>query len=248
MPSQCDRNVLPERDTENPAADPNAFATMTLMDSGTNLPLVFINAFGQQITDEDREAADFGIIHNTQLDSTGDPVSSELNRIPADLTTSSFTRSFLVEIEASNAGLLKYLKCNYDFEPKVPVTITFDATTRADNTKECHINNFVSPSEGTEYDISEVKEEDERLLGMPTEDDWEMHGPYVDKTLMRNVLAHHLSGQMSRRYAPKTRWGEVLLSDHGSDFPGVYQYRGVYVFTEKIEVDTLLRITSCLLN
>jgi hypothetical protein len=65
------------------------------------------------------------------------------------------------------------------------------------------------------------------LLGLPAENDWILHGPYSDKSLMRNVLSFHIGNAMGR-YAPRTRWCEVFLNDG---------YLGVYVLMEKIKRD-----------
>jgi hypothetical protein len=65
------------------------------------------------------------------------------------------------------------------------------------------------------------------ILGMPRENDWVFHGPYSDKSLMRNVLAYHL-GNRTGTWSPRTRFFEFYLN-------GVYN--GVYVLTEKIKID-----------
>ncbi|MBR9920656.1 MAG: T9SS type A sorting domain-containing protein [Bacteroidetes bacterium] len=65
------------------------------------------------------------------------------------------------------------------------------------------------------------------LLGMPEENDWVLHGPYSDKSLMRNVLSYHIGNQMDQ-YAPRTRWCEVLINN---------EYKGLYVLVEKIKRD-----------
>jgi len=66
-----------------------------------------------------------------------------------------------------------------------------------------------------------------RLLGHPGENDWVLHGPYSDKTLMRNVLTFRIANDMGR-YASRTRFCELYLND---------DYRGVYVLMEKIKRD-----------
>lgn len=66
------------------------------------------------------------------------------------------------------------------------------------------------------------------LLGMPVENDWVLHGPYSDKSLIRNVLAYHFAREMGQ-YAPRTRLCELFLNN---------TYYGVYVLTEKIKRDT----------
>ena len=65
------------------------------------------------------------------------------------------------------------------------------------------------------------------LLGMPAENDWVLHGPYSDKTLMRNVLSYHI-GWQTGRYTPRTRWCELLING---------EYMGLYVLVEKIKRD-----------
>ena len=65
------------------------------------------------------------------------------------------------------------------------------------------------------------------LLGLPEENDWVLHGPYSDKTLIRNVLSYHIASATGR-YAPRTRWIELLINN---------QYEGLYVLTEKIKQD-----------
>ncbi len=65
------------------------------------------------------------------------------------------------------------------------------------------------------------------LLGMPEENDWVLHGPYSDKSLMRNVLSYHI-GWQTGRYAPRTRWCELFING---------QHQGLYVLVEKIKRD-----------
>lgn len=66
------------------------------------------------------------------------------------------------------------------------------------------------------------------LLGMPTESDWTLHGPYSDKSLMRNYLAYHLARAMGN-YAPRAKFCEMFLNS---------QYQGIYVLIEKIKRDS----------
>lgn len=65
------------------------------------------------------------------------------------------------------------------------------------------------------------------ILDFGKEEDWVMHGPYSDKTLLRNVLLYDLSNDIGR-WAPKTQLAELNLNGN---------YRGVYVFLEKIKRD-----------
>ncbi len=71
------------------------------------------------------------------------------------------------------------------------------------------------------------------IFGLPGDSDWVLYAPYVDKTLMRDVLGYELSNQMGR-YAPRTRFVEVFL--HYSAGKLSYRdYAGVYVLVEKIK-------------
>ena len=65
------------------------------------------------------------------------------------------------------------------------------------------------------------------VLGMPEEEDWILHGPYSDKSLIRNAFAYSLAGDLMR-YAPRGRFVEFLLND---------DYRGVYLLVESIKRD-----------
>lgn len=65
------------------------------------------------------------------------------------------------------------------------------------------------------------------ILGMPKEEDWVLHGPYSDKTLLRNFLSFHIWSQMDR-YGSRTRLCEVVING---------DYKGVFVFMEKIKRD-----------
>ena len=65
------------------------------------------------------------------------------------------------------------------------------------------------------------------LLGMPSESDWILYGPFDDKSEIKNVFAYSL-GRKLGYYEPRTRFCEVILND---------DYLGIYVLTEKIKRD-----------
>ncbi len=73
------------------------------------------------------------------------------------------------------------------------------------------------------------------LLGFPEESDWVIHGPYSDKTLMRNFLMYTWSNLIGR-YAVRTRFAELFMAQGGKRIEAD-DYRGVYVFMEKIKRD-----------
>lgn len=65
------------------------------------------------------------------------------------------------------------------------------------------------------------------LFGMPAENDWILNPLAYDQTGMRDVLAYELSNQIGQ-YASRSQYCEVILNG---------DYRGLYVFLEKIKVD-----------
>lgn len=68
---------------------------------------------------------------------------------------------------------------------------------------------------------------DVSFLNFPEEEDWILHGPYSDKTLMRNVLTAHIAEQLGQ-YATRTRYVELVINE---------QYEGIYILMEKIKRD-----------
>ncbi len=65
------------------------------------------------------------------------------------------------------------------------------------------------------------------LFGMPAENDWILNPLAYDQTGMRDVLAYELSNQIGQ-YASRSQYCEMVLNGN---------YRGLYVFMEKIKVD-----------
>ena len=71
------------------------------------------------------------------------------------------------------------------------------------------------------------KKKNVSLLGLPKESDWVLYGPYVDLSLMRNVLSYELYAEMGY-YSPRTKFCELIINN---------DYRGIYVLIEKIKRD-----------
>lgn len=65
------------------------------------------------------------------------------------------------------------------------------------------------------------------LFGMSAENDWILNPLAYDQTGMRDVMAYELSNQIGQ-YASRSQYCEVVLNGN---------YRGLYVFMEKIKVD-----------
>jgi len=62
------------------------------------------------------------------------------------------------------------------------------------------------------------------VMGMDAHHEWVLHGPYLDKTLLRNYMWYNIAGEIMG-YAPNVRFCELILNG---------EYRGVYVMTEKL--------------
>ncbi len=75
------------------------------------------------------------------------------------------------------------------------------------------------------------------LLDMPEDSDWILHGPYSDKTLMRNALTYQWSNAVGQ-YAVRTRFVELYINQaaNGQLGQSTNDYRGIYVFMEKIKI------------
>lgn len=62
------------------------------------------------------------------------------------------------------------------------------------------------------------------IMGMEADHDWVLHGPFLDKTLIRNYMALNIAGELMD-YAPDVRFCEVV--ENG-------EYKGVYVMMETV--------------
>jgi hypothetical protein len=71
------------------------------------------------------------------------------------------------------------------------------------------------------------------ILGLPAENNWIMHAPWDDRTLIRNAVAYQVSSDMGR-YAPRTRFVELFLHSGTGPVTRVH-YHGVYMLTERIK-------------
>lgn len=119
-------------------------------------------------------------------------------------------------------------------EPKVKATIKITEKGKVVHQEHIGIElrgasslHFDKKSYGVETWDANGEDIDVSLLGMPAEEDWILHGPYSDKSLMRNKLIYDLSNEMGR-YASRTRFVELKINSF---------FKGVYVFMEKLKRD-----------
>ena len=119
-------------------------------------------------------------------------------------------------------------------EPKVPAALTIK---RLDSTLYAGIIGieirgessqfFDKKSYGFETWDSQYNDLDVALIGFPEEEDWILYGPFSDKSLIRNKLIYELSNRMGR-YTTKTEFVELTIN---------YEYKGLYIFMEKLKRD-----------
>ena len=84
---------------------------------------------------------------------------------------------------------------------------------------------YPKPSYTVEFYDSTGKDMNVSLLGLPPSDDWVLHGPYVDKSMVRNSFGHWLFRQTGH-YSPRTKHFDLYING---------RYRGVYELTERIK-------------
>ncbi len=63
------------------------------------------------------------------------------------------------------------------------------------------------------------------IMGMPSDDDWDLVAPYQDKSLIRNPIGYDLFREMGN-YSSRVRNVELVING---------EYRGIYVFQEKLK-------------
>lgn len=86
---------------------------------------------------------------------------------------------------------------------------------------------FPKKQYGFETRDSANEDVDVSLLGLPEEEDWILHAPYSDKSLIRNALIYDLSRDIGR-YASRLVFVELILNN---------TYDGLYILMEKLKRD-----------
>ena len=88
---------------------------------------------------------------------------------------------------------------------------------------------FFFPKNGYGFETRDSLWEDldVELLGFPEEEDWILHGPYSDKTFLRNLLVMDIARQMGQ-YSSRTQPVELIINE---------SYQGIYILMERIKRD-----------
>ena len=80
------------------------------------------------------------------------------------------------------------------------------------------------------------EDEDASFLGFPPESDWVLHGPYSDKSMMRNHLIYSaFQDARADWFSPRTRFVEVFFNQQANQPVSYSDYKGVYLLVEKIK-------------
>ena len=136
-------------------------------------------------------------------------------------------------------------------EPKMPaqMKIIYDESGGPNSLDSSHIHfegkigielrgktshGFPKRQYGFEFQDKRGNDKDVSIFGLPAESDWILHGPYSDKTLMRNYLAFEFSNRIGR-YASRTKFVELFVNDRRNKTIQAKHYVGVYLLLEKIK-------------
>lgn len=110
------------------------------------------------------------------------------------------------------------LSCNRcDDEPEVETLAEIKIRGRSSRT-------FDKSNFAVRFVDDKGKNKDYPVMGMDSHHEWILHGPFLDKTLLRNYMWYNISGEIMD-YAPNVRFCEVFIDG---------AYKGVYVMTERI--------------
>ena len=152
-----------------------------------------------------------------------EPVSSESSNLPLIfINTNGKTiianTKIMADMKVLNniSGVNYIYDTAYEYDGKVGIEIRGNSSA-----------GFPKKSYTVETRLDDTTDINVKLLGLGKENDWVFHGPYPDKSLMRNVLAYHL-GNKTGRWSPKTHFFELYLNG---------TYSGVYALVEKIKND-----------
>ena len=117
------------------------------------------------------------------------------------------------------------------------LTDTPNLTTRAEiRVRGNSSRHFIKSSYAIQFVNENGLNNNQPVMGMGAHHDWVLHGPILDKTLIRNYLCYNLAGELMD-YAPNVRFCEAVING---------AYSGLYVMVESItagDVDTRLDLS-----
>lgn len=169
----------------------------------THLPIVSIDTNGEEIL----WLSQGGYLY----DSSNHVVSNELFTGDESLLDISCTTSVV-----SGEGEWHGLQDEVDFTSTATIRVRGNSSRLFD--KKSYLLKFVE-KDGEEKNVS--------VIGMDKASEWVLHGPFLDRTLLRNYLCYNVAGQVMD-YAPDVRYCELFLNG---------EYQGLYLMVEAISRD-----------
>ena len=160
----------------------------------THLPIVEINTLGKEIPGKPVLDQDGHVLHYTLAD---------------DGTT---TIKSTMEVVSSKD---KYNHLSDESDSLGDIMIRVRGHSSRQFTKPNYFVRFVN-SDGTNNP--------QEFLGMDSHHEWALHGPFLDKSLIRNYMWYNIAGELME-YSPNVRFCELVLNG---------EYRGLYLATELI--------------
>lgn len=91
---------------------------------------------------------------------------------------------------------------------------------RGNSSREFDKKNYLIKFTENDY----IKKKNVPLDSMQADSTWILHGPFLDKTMIRNYMCNNIVAEITG-YAPNVRLCELFLND---------EYQGVYLLSEKI--------------
>lgn len=117
---------------------------------------------------------------------------------------------------------------NYLTDVNNPEFLNYDGRIGIERRGSSSQNNFQKKPYGlTTLQSDDVTNNNVSILGMPKENDWVLNSLAYDQTGMRDFLSYELSERLGQ-YASRRVYCEVVVNG---------DYKGLYVFMEKIKVD-----------
>ena len=160
----------------------------------THLPLVIIDTDGKEIP--------------------GEPITNEFNEEIGYTTTADNESMLSAKISIiSDETKTHHLTDEPDLESKILIRVRGHSSRFYD--KKGYLVRLIDDSGNYR---------NEEVMGMDAHYEWAMHGPYLDKSLIRNYMWYNIAGEIMD-YAPNVRFCEVVLNG---------EYIGLYVMTETI--------------
>ena len=190
-------------DSENPnkrihqhltARQPDAGCSCDGKELCTHLPLVMIETGGQEIP--------------------GEPITDENNQEIGFTKTAEDEEMLSAKISVMSSDEHNHHPSDQaDLESNMLIRIRGNSSRYFD--KKSYLIRLTNKDE---------KYREEEMMGMASHYEWALHGPYLDKSLIRNYMWYNIAGEFMG-YAPNVRFCEVVVN--GS-------YQGLYVMTETI--------------